>query len=143
MHNAVFDIKVIECTCGIRLPCYWDTLIGAQILDENELKSLKAQYNLHIDSSQSKYDIEHLFKGLPYAIFDPDLFALYAATDAWMTMKLWEYQAAQFSIPDNAEIFNLFMTTSYLYSICRYITKIYSFKIGKIFQVIRNFFFYI
>ena len=25
-------------------------------------------------------------------------------------MKLWEYQAAQFSIPDNAEIFNLFMT---------------------------------
>ena len=110
MHNAVFDIKVIECTCGIRLPCYWDTLIGAQILDENELKSLKAQYNLHVDSSQSKYDIEHLFKGLPYAIFDPDLFALYAATDAWMTMKLWEYQAAQFNIPDNAEIFNLFMT---------------------------------
>ena len=100
-------IKNISKDSNIKL---FEKLFKNDNIDENELKSLKAQYNLHIDSSQSKYDIEHLFKGLPYAIFDPDLFALYAATDAWMTMKLWEYQAAQFSIPDNAEIFNLFMT---------------------------------
>ena len=109
-HNATFDIEVIKQTCGIKLKADWDTMVGAQLLNENELKGLKAQYKLHIDPEQDKYDIEHLFKGLPYEIFDPELFALYAATDAYETYKLYEYQKKEFEKPENAEIYNLFKT---------------------------------
>ena len=107
-HNATFDIEVIKQTCGIKLKADWDTMVGAQLLDENEQKGLKTQYKLHIDPDQDKYDIEHLFKGLPYAIFEPELFALYAATDAWETYKLYEYQKTIFERPENKDVYDLF-----------------------------------
>lgn len=109
-HNATFDIEVIKTTCDIKLKCYWDTLSGAQLLDENELKGLKAQYKLHINPDQDKYDIEHLFGGLPYEIFDPELFALYAATDSKMTYELYKYQKAEFEKPENKDVYNLLKT---------------------------------
>ena len=107
-HNATFDIEVIKTTCGVKLKADWDTMVGSQLLNENELKGLKAQYKLHIDPEHGKYDIEHLFKGLSYAIIDPDLFALYAATDAGMTYELYEYQRKEFKKPENKEIYDLF-----------------------------------
>lgn len=109
-HNATFDIEVIKQTCDIKLKVDWDTMVGAQLLNENEQKGLKIQYKTHIDPEQDKYDIEHLFKGLPYAIFDPELFALYAATDAYETYKLYEYQKKEFEKPENEGIYNLFKT---------------------------------
>ena len=107
-HNATFDIEVINQTCNIKLKADWDTMVGAQILNENEQKGLKIQYKLHIDPEQDKYNIEHLFKGLPYEIFDPELFALYAATDAYETWRLFEYQRTEFRKPENKEIYELF-----------------------------------
>lgn len=107
-HNSTFDIEVLKQTCGVKLYADWDTMVGAQLLNENELKGLKAQYKLHINPEQDKYDIEHLFKGLPYSIFEPELFALYAATDAKMTYDLYEYQRKEFKKPENAEIYELF-----------------------------------
>lgn len=109
-HNATFDIEVLYKTCNVRMHAYWDTMVGAQLLDENELKGLKVQYKLHINPEQDKYDIEHLFKGLPYAIFDPALFALYAATDSKMTMDLYHYQKAIFERPENSAIYELLKT---------------------------------
>ena len=109
-HNATFDIEVIKTTCGIKLKTYWDTLVGAQLLNENELKGLKIQYKLHVDPEQDKYDIEHLFKGLPYEIFEPELFAMYAATDALITYRLYEYQLNEFEKPENKEIYELLKT---------------------------------
>lgn len=109
MHNAPFDYQVIKCTCNIALSTYWDTLIGARILNENEKAGLKGQYIDKIDSSIEKYNIEDLFEGMEYAIFDPDLFALYAATDAYMTYKLYEWQKARFELPENNGIYNVFM----------------------------------
>lgn len=41
MHNGKFDYKVIYCTCDIKLNCYWDTMIGSRILNENERAGLK------------------------------------------------------------------------------------------------------
>lgn len=107
-HNATFDIEVIKQTCGIKLYADWDTMVGAQLLNENEQKGLKIQYKLHIDPEQDKYDIEHLFKGLPYEIFDPELFALYAATDAYETYKLYEYQRTEFKKPGMGDVYKLF-----------------------------------
>lgn len=109
MHNGKFDYEVIKCTCNCVLNIYWDTEIAARILDENELAGLKKQYILHIDSTQEKYDIEHLFQGIPYAYVKPEIFALYAATDAYITYKLYEWQKEQFSKPGNEKLFDLFM----------------------------------
>lgn len=107
-HNAKFDMQVLKCTCGVELEVYWDTLIGARILDENEKAGLKEQYILHINQEQEKYSIENLFEKEEYAIFDPDLFALYAATDAIMTYELYLYQKELFNIKDNERIYRLF-----------------------------------
>ena len=107
-HNAKFDYEVIKCTCGLAIPFYWDTLIGARILNENEKAGLKQQYIEKIDSSIEKYDIEHLFD-IEYAVVPPEVFALYAATDSFMTYKLYEYQYKEFSKPGNENLFSLFM----------------------------------
>lgn len=108
MHNGKFDYQVIKCTCDLPLKIYWDTLIGARILNENEKANLKEQYISKIDSSIEKYDIEHLFKDVEYAIVDPEIFALYAATDAFMTYKLYLWQKEKFKDPDLARLFKLF-----------------------------------
>lgn len=108
MHNGKFDFEVIKCTCETELDIYWDTMIGSRILDENERANLKQQYINKIDPSIEKYSIEQLFEGVEYAVVDPELFALYAATDAFMTYKLYQWQKAQFSIPGNEKMYNLF-----------------------------------
>ena len=109
MHNGKFDYEVIKCTCDIELPIYWDTMIGARILNENERAGLKEQYITKIDSSIEKYSIDHLFEKIDYAVVDPEIFALYAATDAFMTYKLYMYQQKEFSKSGNEKLFNLFM----------------------------------
>lgn len=108
MHNASFDIKVIQCTCNIELHVTWDTLIAANLIDENEEAGLKKQYINHIDSSQEKYSIEHLFEKEKYEIFSPELFALYAATDAYMTYKLYQYQKDILEQEDMSKVYKLF-----------------------------------
>ena len=109
MHNAKFDMQVIKCTCGIDVPANWDTSIAAKLLNENEKASLKEQYIIHIDSDQEKYSIEKLFKKIPYEVFPPELFAIYAATDSMMTLKLYLYQKELMDRPENAKIKDLFL----------------------------------
>ena len=93
MHNGKFDYKVIYCTCGIEVKPDWDTLIASKLIDENEKSAgLKIQYISKIDPSQEKYSIDHLFAGIEYAQVDPEVFALYAATDSMMTDKLYLWQ---------------------------------------------------
>lgn len=109
MHNGKFDYQVIKCTCGLELSVYWDTMIGARILDENEKSAgLKQQYRDKIDSTVEKYSIDHLFAEIEYAVVEPSLFALYAATDAMMTYKLYKWQMKQFDLPGNDRIKWLF-----------------------------------
>jgi len=93
-HNGKFDREVIDCTCGIYVPISYDTMIAAKLIDENEFSAgLKQQYISKIDPDQEKYSIDHLFEGVEYADVDPEIFALYAATDSLMTYRLYnEYQ---------------------------------------------------
>ena len=107
-HNGKFDYEVLKCTCDTEMDFYWDTLIGAKLLDENESAALKSQYKLKVDPTADKYDIEHLFQGLPYEIFDPELFSLYAAMDAYKTYYLFKYQEQQFNLPGYEKLKNLF-----------------------------------
>ena len=108
MHNGKFDFEVIYCTCGVELDIYWDTMIASRLLDENERANLKQQYISKIDPSIEKYSIEQLFEGVEYAIVEPEIFALYAATDAYMTYKLYLWQKEQFAVPGMEKLFKLF-----------------------------------
>ena len=110
MHNAKFDYQVIKCTTDVQLKVYWDTMLGARILNENEKRAgLKQQYIEKIDPTIEKYSIDHLFENVEYAVVEPEIFALYAATDAFMTYKLYEWQKKQFDIPGNERLFYVFM----------------------------------
>lgn len=110
MHNGKFDYEVIKCTCGLQLKIYWDTMVGAKILDENERSAgLKQQYIEKIDPSIEKYSIDALFEDIEYAVVNPDIFALYAATDAYMTYKLYEWQKEQFEKPGNEKLYKMFL----------------------------------
>lgn len=107
MHNGKFDYEVIKCTCDIEIEPDWDTMIGAHTINENERMSLKLQYIDKIDPTQAKYDIEGLFI-VPYKYVDPEIFALYAATDSMMTDKLYVYQVAILTAPGNERLYWLF-----------------------------------
>ena len=109
MHNGKFDYEVIKSTCHIDLIPNWDTQVAARLLDENELAGLKSQYTTKIDKSQEKYDIEKLFENIQYAFVDPEIFALYAATDSMMTYKLYEYQLPLMTAPEMGRVYWLFM----------------------------------
>ncbi len=112
MHNGKFDYQVIKCTCGVTLPIYWDTMIAARMLDENEPSAgLKQQYIDKINPDQEKYSIDHLFENVEYAQVDPDIFALYAATDALMTYQLYMWQKEAFEDPDLQGVYKVFMGT--------------------------------
>ena len=110
LSNGKFDYQVIKCTCGgIQIPIGWDTQIAAKLLDENELRAgLKEQYIDKIDNSQEKYSISELFGSIPYAYVSPDIFALYAATDPYMSYVLGEWQRKQLELPENAKIYKLY-----------------------------------
>ena len=108
MHNGKFDYEVIKCTCDIAVKPNWDTMICARLLDENEKAGLKEQYINKIDPSQAKYDIESLFTNISYAQVDPEIFALYAATDSMMTDKLYLYQEPIMSAAENKRLLWVF-----------------------------------
>lgn len=107
-HNGKFDYEVLKCTIDWEMRIDWDTMIGARLLNENERAGLKQQYIEKIDSSIEKYSIEGLFQDIEYAVVDPNIFALYAATDSFMTYKLYEYQKKLFEEDDNKRLFSLF-----------------------------------
>lgn len=99
-HNGKFDYEVLKTTLNIEMPIYWDTYTAARLLDENAPSAgLKQLYIENIDPSQEKYSIEHLFANVDYAIIEPEIFALYAATDPMMTDRLYEWQIIKFEDP--------------------------------------------
>ena len=108
MHNGKFDYEVIKCTCGIEIEPNWDTIIGAHTINESERMNLKWQYIDKIDPTQAKYDIESLFI-VPYKYVEPEIFALYAATDSMMTDALYEYQFPILTAPGNERLYWLFI----------------------------------
>ena len=108
MHNGKFDYEVLKVTCGIEVVPTWDTIVAARLLNENEEANLKIQYHKKIDPSQEKYDIEKLFDKIPYAYVDPDIFALYAATDSLMTYRLFEWQYPVMTSDENKKLCWLF-----------------------------------
>lgn len=109
MHNGKFDIRVIFNIFGFYLPIWWDTMLGAQLINENELAGLKPQFKNNVDPTANVYNIETLFRGLPYAWISVDIFAIYAAIDAYDTYLLYKVQEKFFSQPENQKLLKLFL----------------------------------
>jgi DNA polymerase I-like protein with 3'-5' exonuclease and polymerase domains len=107
-HNGKFDIRVIYNTLGMYLPIWWDTMLAAQVLDENDRAGLKPQFKKYIDPTIGTYNIEKLFAGIPYAWVSPEIFALYSAIDAYDTYKLQQHQESLFTAPGMENNFKLF-----------------------------------
>lgn len=96
-HNAKFDIRVMRHTLGIDCPVYWDTLICQRLLDENRLVrkltyGLKDLYVDLIDPKEVSVKFDSLFKGICFLDVPIETAYVYAARDAEITFKLYEYQ---------------------------------------------------
>lgn len=108
MHNGKFDIRVMRNTCNIEMPIYWDTMIAAQLLNENETAKLKTQFKKYIDPTIDAYNIETFFAGIPYKWVPVDVFAIYAAIDAYDTYLLYRAQKEAFSKKTMEKLYKLF-----------------------------------
>lgn len=108
-HNGKFDLRVIKNTLGFYLPIWWDTMLAAQLIDENEKAGLKSQFAEYIDPTIGSYNIEKLFTGVPYEYVDPEIFALYSAIDSYDTYKLQQHQQHTFEQEGMERLYNLFL----------------------------------
>lgn len=106
MHNAKFDIRMINSNFGITLKCYWDTMIASKLLNNIEPASLKYQYNKKILGIDKTYDYEKLFGEVEFAKVPVKIAAVYAAADAIETYELYQFQKKEFE--KCPKVFNVF-----------------------------------
>lgn len=101
-HNIKFDDKKITFDWKQRIACvWWDTQIGAQVLNENEKHGLKPLYNKYIlNGKGSDEDFGDLFEGIPCNYIPIDIFAIYGANDGFKTWALYQFQK-QYLNPDH------------------------------------------
>lgn len=92
-HNAYYDIVELINTCNVRVPVYYDTLIGASCLNENESHSLKYLYDKYVmNGDAGVHKFAELFDGIPINYVPPDVAGVYGAHDAVMTYDLFKFQ---------------------------------------------------
>lgn len=92
-HNAKYDIRVCRKTLGIDFKPYWDTMLAAYCIDEEEshrLKDLHLKYCNSKDTESLTFDA--LFKGVTFDMIPISTAYLYAAGDTIKTYELYEYQ---------------------------------------------------
>lgn len=92
-HNAKYDIRVCRKTLGIDFKPYWDTMLAAYCIDEEEshrLKDLHLKYCNSKDTESLTFDA--LFKGVTFDNIPISTAYLYAAGDPIKTYELYEYQ---------------------------------------------------
>lgn len=93
-HNIKFDDKMLTFNWGQRISnVWWDTQIGAQVLNENEKHGLKPLYNKYILNGEgSDEDFGDLFEDIPCNYIPIDIFAIYGANDGFKTWALYQFQ---------------------------------------------------
>lgn len=92
-HNAKYDIRVCRKTLGIDFKPYWDTMLAAYCIDEEESHRLKDLHLKYCDSKDTEsLTFDSLFKGVTFDYIPILIAYLYAAGDAIKTYELYEYQ---------------------------------------------------
>lgn len=101
-HNAKFDIRVMKHQLGkdLSLQLWWDTMIAAPLLNENEPSGLKYLHETYCSKESSNKKYSELFNNVPF-IYIPVAYAhFYAAKDALMTYELYKFQS-EYLDPDS------------------------------------------
>lgn len=91
MHNAPFDIRLLMKTCKVRLKCWWDTLTGGTLLNENEPHKLKYLHGKYVSHTEEK-NFAELFGKTTFTDIPIEYAYLYAVHDAVDTYELYEFQ---------------------------------------------------
>lgn len=103
MHNGKFDIRFCKNQLGVKMRCDWDTMLAANILDENEPHHLKGLHSKYCNNGNDYYKFESLFKGVPFQYIPIKTAYLYAARDPIITWELYEFQK-QYLNPQSEEL---------------------------------------
>lgn len=105
-HNAKFDIRVIMNSIGVKLHAYYDTMIAANLLNENEPHGLKALHSKYVlDGKEDEFSFGKLFDDMVFSKVPIKTGYIYAARDAIDTYELYEWQFPYITrnTPENVE----------------------------------------
>ena len=93
-HNAKFDIRVILNQLDINLSkfLWWDTMLAAPLLNENEDKGLKYLHNNYCNTEGISMKYTDLFKDVPFTYIPINSAYFYGAKDPLITYELYKYQ---------------------------------------------------
>lgn len=93
-HRIKFDAKFLMYRWNIKPKnIYWDTEVGAFILNENErTHGLKPLYAKYITKSKDKQSYKDLFEKTPFNYIPLDLAEVYGANDGIKTYTLYKFQ---------------------------------------------------
>ena len=93
MHNAPFDIRVMKNEMGIYVPCWFDTQLAANCLNENEVHKLKPLHSKYVlNGEEDEWSFGKLFEGITFDLVPIDPGFLYASRDAVDTEELADFQ---------------------------------------------------
>ena len=91
-HNAKFDYKMILNDFKISLPIFYDTMLAARCIKNDESVNLKYQNAKYVEETDEFAKFSDLFDNIPFQYIPVQSGYIYAAKDAEMTYNLWEYQ---------------------------------------------------
>lgn len=95
LHNAKFDMHILHWMIGVDIVPYWDTMIAANLLDENEPHGLKTLYQKYVVGAEEEKKVasfSSLFNGIEFNKIPPEVGYMYAAFDPIMTYDLYKFQ---------------------------------------------------
>ena len=109
-HNAKFDLGVLRTFFGYPIPDpYWDTMIAANLLFQDEEHSLKYLYNKYVATEEEGVNrFDTLFHGITFDYIPLDISTIYAGKDAFITLHLYEYQKKELDKPDMKGVKSVF-----------------------------------
>lgn len=106
-HNAPFDLRIIKRWLGVNLSCWWETLVGATLLNENEDHALKPLHEKYISHKTEKKFGEYLHSKITWNLIPIEYAYLYASHDAIDTWDLFEFQKKWFYNTEREDLVKL------------------------------------
>ena len=91
-HNAYFDIIILHNQVNVSIKAWFDTLIGAQLLNENEPHGLKQLYAKYCAKSNDFHKFGELFDGIPISYIPPKIAGYYGQFDTVQTEAVCKFQ---------------------------------------------------
>lgn len=92
MHNAYYDMVVLHQTANVDLPVYFDTLIAASLLNENEPHGLKYLYDKYVMGGKvGVHKFAELFDGIPITRIPPNICGYYCCHDSEITLQYFNW----------------------------------------------------